>query len=397
MGSAIAGTDEPLSPIGRLFLREDFYEFANLLVGLEKPIDLEASRLEIENSLLIKHPRFGSLLLRDKNGKEYWRKTQVDLDRHFIVLADRVGEGDDEEEIVNQYMADLAVSSPLSTNKPLWECHFLLAHKCVAMRFHHALGDGISLASLLSAVFRKLNDQSPTTVMPSTSSLSKKSQDKSKAWMFVMVVVKKSVTDATINDVFFAILSSGLSRYLHHRSISVQDGLQLTGIGMVNLRQEPGLQEISNMMKSFSRSRWGNHIGVHLLPLYYPMGVASPLDYLRRAMDILTKKKLSIEAIARHLCYKLICNTTFGISNVVGFQDKMSFAGNPIKYMRTNTSALPQVDACRQIQVHMTSYAGRADMQILVAKDIIPDPKFLAKCFEDSLLEMKDAAIKLQS
>lgn len=37
----------------------------------------------------------------------------------------------------------------------------------------------------------------------------------------------------------------------------------------------------------------------------------------------------------------------------------------------------------------MVSYAGRADMQIQVAKEIIPDPVFLAKCFEDALLEMK--------
>jgi len=40
--------------------------------------------------------------------------------------------------------------------------------------------------------------------------------------------------------------------------------------------------------------------------------------------------------------------------------------------------------------LNMVSYAGRADMQVQVAKDIIPDPEFLAKCFEDSLLEMKE-------
>lgn len=43
--------------------------------------------------------------------------------------------------------------------------------------------------------------------------------------------------------------------------------------------------------------------------------------------------------------------------------------------------------------MHMVSYAGRADMQIVVAKDIIPDPQFLAKCFENSLLDMKEAAV----
>lgn len=42
--------------------------------------------------------------------------------------------------------------------------------------------------------------------------------------------------------------------------------------------------------------------------------------------------------------------------------------------------------------MHMVSYGGVADLQILAAKDIIPDPKVLAKCFEDALLEMKKIA-----
>ncbi|KAL6958681.1 hypothetical protein U1Q18_045609 [Sarracenia purpurea var. burkii] len=45
----------------------------------------------------------------------------------------------------------------------------------------------------------------------------------------------------------------------------------------------------------------------------------------------------------------------------------------------------------KAITMHIVSYAERADMQILVAKDIIPDPQILAKCFEDALLEMKEA------
>lgn len=45
--------------------------------------------------------------------------------------------------------------------------------------------------------------------------------------------------------------------------------------------------------------------------------------------------------------------------------------------------------------MHMCSYAGNADMQILVAKGIIPEPKVLARCFEDALLEMKEAALNV--
>lgn len=44
------------------------------------------------------------------------------------------------------------------------------------------------------------------------------------------------------------------------------------------------------------------------------------------------------------------------------------------------------------ITMHMVSYAGRADMQIQVPKDVIPDPQILSKCFTDALHEMKDAA-----
>lgn len=39
--------------------------------------------------------------------------------------------------------------------------------------------------------------------------------------------------------------------------------------------------------------------------------------------------------------------------------------------------------------MHMVSYAGIADLQIQVAKEIIPHPKLLATCFEQALLQMK--------
>lgn len=42
----------------------------------------------------------------------------------------------------------------------------------------------------------------------------------------------------------------------------------------------------------------------------------------------------------------------------------------------------------------MVSYAGNADLQIQVAKDVISDPDFLAKCFQDALYEMKEASEK---
>ncbi|MED6135758.1 hypothetical protein PIB30_049648 [Stylosanthes scabra] len=200
--------------------------------------------------------------------------------------------------------------------------------------------------------------------------------------------------EKTINDVLFAVISSGISRYLDFRELNgVQEGLQLIGLAMVNLRKQPGLQELSNLMRSDSGASWGNKFGMLLLPIYYHRSKNSdPLAYLKRAKAMIDTKKQSLEAhfsykmgdlvmstldpkFASRLNYRILCNTTFTISNVVGPQEEIMMAGNPA------------------LTLHMVSYDGRADMQVQVAKDIIPDPEFLAKCFEDALLEMKEQVI----
>ena len=152
-----------MTPAGRLFLRPEMDQIINSVFGVKNPLDVEAIKTEIANSMMLKHPRFCSLMVRDPNGREYWRKTQIDIDRHVIVKPDRL-DGDDDEDAANDYLADLSVSSPLSADKPLWEIHLLTAHKCAVVRIHHALGDGISLMSLFLACFRRadLPDQIPT-------------------------------------------------------------------------------------------------------------------------------------------------------------------------------------------------------------------------------------------
>ncbi|KAK6946094.1 O-acyltransferase WSD1, C-terminal [Dillenia turbinata] len=287
------GKDEPLSPTGKMFLQQDMYFVNNCVFCPENPLDVVAAKFSLKNSAFIKYPRFCSLLVRDENGEEHWRKTKVDLERHLIILEDKVGGGEDEEEVVNHYMADLAVSSPLSTDKPLWEFHSLMAHKCVAMRVHHASGDGISLMSLFLACCRKADDpnESPTMVTPSTSSLS----NRRNAW----------------------------------KSLTAED---------------------SKMMDDSSRSRWGNDFGVYLLPLYYYKSVGSPLDYLKRAKAMITKKKLSMEALAFHILLVWLLRR-FGTK------------------------------ACLQHNLCYLKCGG--------------SPR--RKWFEDSLQEMKDAATKLQS
>ncbi|KAK1439939.1 hypothetical protein QVD17_05764 [Tagetes erecta] len=452
--------DQPLSPAGRLFVQPATHQIINCVLGLKRAIDINEVRAVLNESLMIKHPRFSSLLITNKQGLEHWRKIDIDIDRHIILRPHPISHGDDDEEIVNDYIADLTVSSPLSIDKPLWEVHILEAHKCVVLRIHHALGDGISLVSLMLTMCRKRDDLEQTpTIEPLVSSKRDGGKlgileqvlrllkviwftviyvtefamrglwlsdgktvvsggDGVEMWPRKLVTAKFSVDDmkmvksvvanATINDVLFGVISSGLSKYLDHRSPDhLQDGLKITGVALVNLRPSPGLQDFKELMKKNAGAGWGNKVGIMLLPVYYHRNVSDPLEYLKRAKMMIDSKKLSAEAYLSHqigqfvmkyfgakvastLNYKVICNTSFTISNVVGPREEITVAGIPVTYIRTTSSSLPH-----GITMHMVSYAGKADMQILVAKDLIPDPEKLARCFEDALREMKEYALRI--
>ncbi|KAG8364248.1 hypothetical protein BUALT_Bualt19G0108400 [Buddleja alternifolia] len=404
-----AERDEPLTPAGRLFLQPQLDQVINCAIAVEHGVDADAIKAEIRSSIMLKNPRFCSLMVRDSCGREHWRKTQVDVDRHVILRRDSLSDDPSisDEDAVNDYIADLSVSSPLPTDKPLWEVHLLMARKTALFRVHHALGDGISLMSMLLSCCSRGDDPSEKPTAGGVGAAAAPRRRWS-VWMLVrliwyslvyllgfvlrafwlrdettavsggagvelwprrlatarfrlddMKIVKGAVAHATINDVLFGILSCGLSRYLDVRSPkALPEGLQITGVAMVNLRPQAGLQDISKLMDSKSGTRWGNQFGMLLLPIYYHRGGSDPIEFVKRAKAMIDKKKLSLEA---PLSYK--------IGKVV-----MSLFG------------------AKAITMHMVSYAGMANMQILAAKEIIPDPKVLAKCFEDALLEMKEAA-----
>ncbi|KAG5526451.1 hypothetical protein RHGRI_032651 [Rhododendron griersonianum] len=440
MGNPEVEIEEPLSPLSRLFLTPEMHQIVHCIMGCENPINVVAVTSEIANSVMVRLPRFSSLLVLDSHGREHWRKTQVDVRRHVVVVEEPVSDAGDDGEAV----------------------HLLKAHNCIVFRIHHALGDGISLMSMLQEWCRRADHKPvwrPSMDSMGTYSNSSSNREKrwtqlwkvvvgmlmglgfimefvlralwvkdkttavsggagvelwprklatAKFWLDDMKAVKKAVTNATINDVLFGVISSGLSRYLDLRSPkALQDGVQITGIAMVNLRKQSGLQELSDMLGGNSGNRWGNKFGMLLVPFYYRRGGANPLQYVKIAKQMMDQKKQSLEAhfsynmqkllmsyfgpqVATRLNYRIVCNTTFLISNVIGPKEEITIAGNPVKYLRLNNTSLPHA-----ITMHMLSYAGRVDMQILVAKDIIPDPQVLAKCFEDALHQMKEAATKV--
>ncbi|XP_073127402.1 wax ester synthase/diacylglycerol acyltransferase 5-like [Henckelia pumila] len=444
---------QPLSPAGRLFLQPRLNQIINCAVAGKHPIDVSAVKAQVQSSVMLKHPRFCSLMVRDSLGRENWRKTEVDIDRHIVIRLRPVSDDPSvsDDDAVNDYMADLSVSSPLSEDKPLWEIHILAAHRTAVFRVHHALGDGISLMSLLLTCCRRVDDPEQ---LPSIGGVGSSPLRRIMRWSSIVKVVwytlvfvvefvlrglwlrdratsvsggsgvedwprglatarlrlddmktvKRAVADATINDVLFGVVSSGLSQYTSTCPKALPEGLKMTGVAMVNLRPQPGLQDLTEMMSEKSRPQWGNKFGIILLPVFYYKDSSNPLDFVKRAKAMIDQKKLSLEApcsyiignlimslfgpkVAAILNYRIICNTTFTISNVVGPQEEITLGGNPVKHIRATSTSLPHA-----ITLHMVSYAGVADLQILVAKDIIPQPKLLAKCFEDALYHMKEAA-----
>ncbi|XP_043693101.1 wax ester synthase/diacylglycerol acyltransferase 11-like [Telopea speciosissima] len=97
-----------------------------------------------------------------------------------------------------------------------------------------------------------------------------------------------------------------------------------------------------------------------ILPVYYHREVNDPLQYVKRAKAMIDKKKLSLEAhfsyrlgalalsllgpkVAVYLNNRIICNTTFTMSNVLGPQEEIMVAGNPITYIWVNMSASAHV------------------------------------------------------
>ncbi|KAM2407901.1 hypothetical protein ACFX1X_027011 [Malus domestica] len=291
-------SDEPLTPVGRLLLQPEMNQIIHCAMGFKNSIDIDAVKSHLKTSLLLSHPRFSSLMLRDSRGLQHWHNAPyVDLDRHIIVIQNPVTTSPvDHETAVNEYLADLSTSSTrLSANKPLWELHLLMAHNCGVFRIHHALGDGVSVMSLFLESFRtRGSDGNEEKILGRGR---RKRVNGEKRWWGLLIgyvgtlwfslvflvehamrslwlcdqktaisggegvelwprklatarfrlqdmkLVKKAVPNATINDVLVGVVSSGLSRYLDHQTPNaLHDGIRITGLAMVNLRKQPGLQ-----------------------------------------------------------------------------------------------------------------------------------------------------------
>lgn len=66
------------------------------------------------------------------------------------------------------------------------------------------------------------------------------------------------------------------------------------------------LQDLSKLVNSNSGTRWGNQVGMFLLPVYYHRRGSDPIHYVKKAKNMIDKKKLSLEASYSYKVGKLI-------------------------------------------------------------------------------------------
>lgn len=96
------------------------------------------------------------------------------------------------DKFLESYVSDLTLV-PLDTSKPLWELHLLDlktsdAENVAVLKFHHSLGDGMSLMALVLACMRKTSnaDELPTLPYQNRSSRSSRSGFRF-LWLFMVL------------------------------------------------------------------------------------------------------------------------------------------------------------------------------------------------------------------
>ncbi|KAI3524352.1 hypothetical protein L1887_03005 [Cichorium endivia] len=379
--------DEPLSPMARLFHEPGSNVYIITMMGCKTRINPDVIKQNLVHSLL-RHPRFTSLQVVDKpTGSIIWVPTKVNIENHVIVpkLEPNIAFPD---KFVEDYISNLS-KSPIENSKPLWDLHLLDIKTgndegTGVFRFHHSLGDGMSLMTLLLACTRKSSDLDALPTLP----VNKDSgyiKFTSSYWsvlemfwnsfvavlMFVFTVfflkdtetplkgplgvenrprrfVHKSVNladikavknamDVTLNDVVLGVTQAGLSRYLNRRysksenanrdhskeNGAIPKNIRLRATFFFNLRPTTRIDTHVETMKRGKISRWGNQIGYVLLP--FTIGLKSdPLDYVKEAKAVIDRKKASLEPLYSYFFVHFVLKL-FGVKAVGKLNHKVFF------------------------------------------------------------------------
>ncbi|KAG2326674.1 hypothetical protein Bca52824_009402 [Brassica carinata] len=366
--------EEPLSPLSRLFSLPGQDCFNIITIGCKTEGNPHAVVEGLKNTL-INHPRFSSILETghgEHNVKAKWIPTKVKVEEH-VIFPHIDPNIENPDQFLEDYTTKMAIS-PMDKSKPLWEFHLLKlktshAGSVAVARFHHSLGDGMSLMSLLLACTRKTCDPEalPTFVVPKKSNATYACLSLVTWFWFIvrllfhtcveifksMVIVcfagdkatplkgkpgatvsinkfihriislddvklVKNAMNMTVNDVLLGIVQAGLSRYLiqrygkslyffpSFRNSKSRKLLEKSLHGVVLFNLRPN-RNIEDLAKMMEKGS-KSRWGNSIGYVLFPLWIRlekDMLEYIRRAKVTMDRKKLSLEPLFSFALLKL--------------------------------------------------------------------------------------------
>ncbi|KAG2313149.1 hypothetical protein Bca52824_024706 [Brassica carinata] len=428
----------PVSPFSLLFSMPGLDCFNIVTIGFKHEANPSVFIEGLKNTLL-NHPRFSSILeMGLGENKAKWIPTKVKVEDH-VVFPEIDPTIENPDQFLEDYTSNMMHILNIKTSD---------AESLVVARFHHSLGDGMSLMSLLLACSRKTNDPEalPTLVAPKLSKVTNVWWSlAARLWLimrrmfntvvevfkFLLILcsvcengtpltekpsatripnkfihrvislndvkVVKNAMNMTVNDVILGMVQAGLSRYLSHKNDTETnpklkkslENICLRGVVFFNLRANKKIEDLSKMMEKRSTSRWGNSIGYALIPLWM-RSENDIFEYIRRPLFSYVLLKLTVGVFGfkalRTLAMRIFGRSTIILSNVAGPTEEISFFDHQISYVAASISGVPQA-----LIVHITSYVNKAIISLGVDLDVIPDPHHLCDHMVEALQMMKSA------
>ncbi|CAK9193288.1 unnamed protein product [Sphagnum troendelagicum] len=352
-----AEEEQPLTPLGRMFLEPELELFGLCTIGFQNLVDLPQLKQTLRNTLL-QNKYFSSIVRKNKRGCPTWVHTEVDMD---VIVFEPTGISKADmaaPDFVNNYVAELATAPPIPHTRPLWECHVLNgttsgnAPAHIVFRIHHCLGDGIAFMSLLFASTRlTANPEKPPPIGCRSRTPPPPPQEQQQLtlrpsvvksirkmliflWNTVCAIVyllatllflqdsntvlrgcsrrvereQKRLVRMTIDMDDMRIVKKAVGGTLNDVLLGMVDAslkrylqthsnpaekLRVRAIAMENVRKSGGLQELPAMMEKGSKVRWGNCIGFWIFPFSLKQ-FSDPLEHVRAAMKVSDRIKASL-------------------------------------------------------------------------------------------------------
>ncbi|KAG2285059.1 hypothetical protein Bca52824_044663 [Brassica carinata] len=302
---------------------------------------------------------------------------------------------------------------------PPWEFHVLNlktsnAESVGIVKFHHSLGDGMSLMSLLLACSRKTSDPNALPTIAATTKKHQKSNDK--GWWFIGsgfwymirfifinfvevfkfvltlcflrdtksdlssesvdeiqpkkvihriinfddVKLVKNIMQMKVNDVLLGMTQAGLSRYLSRKYDEDTTTEKKKVLDRIHLRGTVAKRILLYSLEAF------NFYGIIKLTM-----------------------KFFGEKVVQAISKRLFDHTTLTYLNVMGPDKEISIFDQPISYLAASALTGSQV-----LNIHFVSYVNKLTISLAVDATVIPDPHRLCDDLVESLNIIKSTALE---